>query len=62
LVFQEPSIALNPVLAVIDQLIAVLKAHERLSATELRSRAQSALAQVGFPKGHASFFSVPQKR
>jgi hypothetical protein len=28
--------------------LAVLKAHQRISAKELRSRAQSALAQVGF--------------
>ncbi len=47
LIFQEPSLSLNPVLRVIDQVEQVLKAHERLSAPERRRKARASLEQVG---------------
>jgi peptide/nickel transport system ATP-binding protein len=47
LIFQEPSLGLNPVLRVVDQVEQVLRAHQRLSASERRTRARAALDQVG---------------
>ena len=56
-VFQEPLLSLNPVLRAIDQVEQVLRAHERLSAAERRSKARAALEQVGLttPRLHQSY-------
>lgn len=45
-VFQEPLSALNPVLTVGDQMIEVLRTHERLSRVAARARADELLALV----------------
>ncbi len=47
LVWQEPSLSLNPVLRVVDQVEQVLRAHQQQSAAERRDRARAALEDVG---------------
>jgi len=47
LVFQEPSLSLNPVLRVVNQVEQVLKAHQSLSVAERRDRARNVLDKVG---------------
>src|SRR5271166_3204092 len=48
LVWQEPSLSLNPVLRVVDQVEHVLRAHQQKSpAAERRDRVRAALEDVG---------------
>ena len=47
LILQEPSLSLNPVLRVVDQVAQVLQAHQRLSRSECERRARATLEQVG---------------
>ncbi len=47
LIFQEPGIALNPVLRVGDQIEEVVRAHGKLSPGRRRERARAALERVG---------------
>lgn len=47
LILQEPSLSLNPVLRVVDQVEEVLRAHRRLSRSERRRLARAALVQTG---------------
>lgn len=46
IIFQEPALALNPVLRAGDQIAAVLGAHLSLGAWELRQRVRELLAEV----------------
>ncbi len=48
-VFQEPQVALNPVMRVGDQVAEVLRQHLGLRGTALRRRAIEALEAVGIP-------------
>ena len=48
LVFQESSLALNPVLTAGAQIVEVVKAHVRCAHNEALERARQALADVGF--------------
>jgi peptide/nickel transport system ATP-binding protein len=48
MVYQEPGMALNPVLRVGAQIADVLRAHEPLSRRRGRAEAKALLAQVGF--------------
>ena len=48
MVYQEPGIALNPVIRVGDQIAEVLRAHRKLGLSRAREEARSLLALVGF--------------
>jgi oligopeptide/dipeptide ABC transporter ATP-binding protein len=48
IIFQEPEMALNPVLRVGDQIVEVLRAHKRFSRRYCREQAESLLSVVGF--------------
>jgi peptide/nickel transport system ATP-binding protein len=48
LISQEPALALNPVLSLGQQLVDVLRAHGKLTQTELSARCTEMLRQVGF--------------
>ncbi|MEF9873528.1 MULTISPECIES: ABC transporter ATP-binding protein [unclassified Glutamicibacter] len=49
MVFQEPSTALNPVYTVGWQIMEGIRAHNRISKKEARTRAIEAMRQVGIP-------------
>jgi peptide/nickel transport system ATP-binding protein len=51
MVYQEPGMALNPVLRVGAQVAEVLRAHEPLSRRHTRAEVKGLLAQVGFSEG-----------
>jgi ABC-type glutathione transport system ATPase component len=48
LVFQEPAVALNPVMRVGDQVAEVFRAHRSWSRHRCRAEAESMLTRVGF--------------
>src|SRR5260370_40320016 len=48
MVYQEPGMALNPVIRVGDQIAEVLRAHSPLSLARSREEAMVLLTQVGF--------------
>ncbi|WP_339763263.1 ABC transporter ATP-binding protein [uncultured Hoeflea sp.] len=49
MIFQDPSMTLNPVLRIDVQLIETIQAHAEVSTAEARRRARDALVQVGIP-------------
>jgi peptide/nickel transport system ATP-binding protein len=48
LIYQEPELALNPVLSVGEQIAEVIRAHRRIDAGGRRERVLSLLREVGF--------------
>jgi peptide/nickel transport system ATP-binding protein len=49
MIFQDPSMTLNPVLRIDTQLIETVQAHAEVRTAEARQRARDALVQVGIP-------------
>jgi ABC-type dipeptide/oligopeptide/nickel transport system ATPase component len=62
MVFQEPSLALNPVLTIGDQLIEALALHTPLKGAALKDAAADALAEVGIPNAAARLGDYPDCR
>jgi peptide/nickel transport system ATP-binding protein len=60
-VFQEPSLALNPVLTIGEQLVEALALHSELPSAALRDAAASALAEVGIPHAAARLNDFPMQ-
>jgi peptide/nickel transport system ATP-binding protein len=52
IIFQEPQMALNPVMRVGDQIVEVLRAHSNGNRRRHRERAESLLQQVRLPDAH----------
>ncbi len=50
LIFQEPALALNPVLAVGTQIGDVLRAHRKLTKAQVLEQSHAMLREVGFPE------------
>lgn len=61
MVFQEPGIALNPVMRVRDQVAEVIRAHQNSSWEKCRADAQSALVRVGLPDTPRIFSAYPHQ-
>ena len=61
MVFQEPGIALNPVMRVRDQVAEVIHAHKKESWKKCREDAQSALVRVGLPDTQRIFSAYPHQ-
>jgi len=59
MVFQEPEIALNPVMRVRDQVAEVIHAHRDLSWGQCRRDAELAMARVGLPSTQRIFSAYP---
>ena len=55
MVFQEPGIALNPVMQVRDQVAEVIHAHKDLRWKQCRENAELALVRVGLPNDRRIF-------
>jgi peptide/nickel transport system ATP-binding protein len=49
MVFQDPAMTLNPVLSIATQMRLALRAHERMSNREARTRSIEVLTRVGIP-------------
>jgi oligopeptide/dipeptide ABC transporter ATP-binding protein len=52
IIFQEPEIALNPVMRVADQIVEVLRAHSNWTRQHYREEAESLLRQVRLADAH----------
>ncbi len=61
MVFQEPGIALNPVMRVREQVAEVIRAHKHMSWKNCRKEAQSALVRVGLPDTPRIFSAYPHQ-
>jgi peptide/nickel transport system ATP-binding protein len=60
-VFQDPMMALNPVLRIDTQIIEALQAHEPMDRATARQRARDALARVGIPAPEERLSSYPHE-
>src|SRR5438477_10456459 len=61
IIFQEPGLALNPVLRVGTQITEVLRAHNSWSRRRLRDEAAALFAQVELPDVNRVFNSYPHE-
>jgi ABC-type glutathione transport system ATPase component len=61
MVFQEPGIALNPVMRVRDQVAEVIRAHKKSIWQKCREDAQLALVRVGLPDTPRIFSAYPHQ-
>jgi ABC-type glutathione transport system ATPase component len=61
MVFQEPDIALNPVMRAGDQVAEVIHAHKAIGWTKCRAEAEAALARVGLPATPRIFSAYPHE-
>lgn len=61
LVFQEPEIALSPVMRAGDQVAEVIRAHKALSWKKCRAEAEAALLRVGFSATQRIFSAYPHQ-
>ena len=61
MVFQEPGMALNPVMRVRDQVAEVIHAHRDFKWDQCRAEAESALLRVGLPNTQRIFSAYPHQ-
>jgi ABC-type glutathione transport system ATPase component len=61
MVFQEPGIALNPVMQVRDQVAEVIHAHKDLRWKQCRENAELALVRLGLPNDRRIFSAYPHQ-
>jgi ABC-type glutathione transport system ATPase component len=61
MIYQEPEIALSPVMRVGDQIAEVIRAHRRHAWKLCRSEARAMLARVGFARPDRIFSAFPHQ-
>ena len=61
MVFQEPEIALDPVMRVRDQVAEVIHAHKDLSWAQCRTKAELVIVRVGLPHTQRIFSAYPHQ-
>jgi oligopeptide transport system ATP-binding protein len=61
MVFQDPTSSLNPVLSIGDQLVEVLRRHERLSRPAAQERALELLERVALPDAARRLRAYPHE-
>ena len=61
MIFQDPTMTLNPVLRVDTQMVEAIHAHRRLSSAAALAEARDALARVGIPSPDARLKSYPHQ-
>jgi ABC-type dipeptide/oligopeptide/nickel transport system ATPase component len=60
-IFQEPMTALNPVLTIGDQMIEMIRAHEKISKRQARERGVQLLTEVGIAGPQLRMKSYPHE-
>jgi len=61
MVYQEPGIALSPVMKVGTQIAEIVRAHRKYSRQECREKAFAMLARVGLPSTERIFSAYPHQ-
>ena len=61
MVFQDPMMTLNPVLKVSTQMVAAVKAHDKVSTSQALERARQALVTVGIPSPQERLDAYPHQ-
>src|SRR4051794_22381807 len=61
MIFQDPMTSLNPVYRVGDQIVEMIRVHEKLSKKEARAKAVDLLDQVGIPNPRARVENYPHE-
>ncbi|MDD5169745.1 MAG: ABC transporter ATP-binding protein [Syntrophales bacterium] len=61
MIFQEPMTALNPVFRIGDQIIEVIRHHEKISKRDAMDRAISMLSHVGMPSPEKRMSDYPHQ-
>ena len=61
MVFQDPMMTLNPVLKIGTQMIAAVRAHDKVSRKVAAGRARDALAKVGIPSPEERLDTYPHQ-
>ena len=61
MIFQEPSVALNPVFTIGEQVAEVLRVHQGLNKREAQERTIELLKQVRIPDPHLRYKSYPHQ-
>jgi peptide/nickel transport system ATP-binding protein len=61
MIFQDPMMALNPVLRIETQMVEAILAHERVSRATAVARARAALVQVGIASPDARLAAYPHQ-
>jgi oligopeptide/dipeptide ABC transporter ATP-binding protein len=61
MIFQDPMTSLNPVYRVGDQIVEMIRTHEKLSKKQAKTRAVDLLAQVGIPNPRARADNYPHE-
>lgn len=61
MIFQDPMVALNPVLTIGEQMIEAILAHRRVSRAEARAHAIATLTRVGIPSAETRMAAYPHE-
>jgi ABC-type glutathione transport system ATPase component len=61
MVFQEPGMAMNPVMRVRDHVAEVIRAHKKLKPKQCQADAELALGRVGLPNTPRIFSAYPHQ-
>ena len=61
MIFQEPMTSLNPVIRVGDQIVEMIRAHEKVGRHAARHRARELLAAVRIPEPETRFRAYPHQ-
>lgn len=61
MIFQDPMVALNPVLTIGEQMIEAIIAHRRVSRAEAHAHAVATLARVGIPSPESRMTAYPHE-
>ncbi|MEO0249373.1 MAG: ABC transporter ATP-binding protein [candidate division WOR-3 bacterium] len=61
MIFQEPTISLNPVFTIGNQIAEVIRLHQGLGRKEAKIKAIDMLKKVGIPEPHLRYYDYPHQ-